>query len=603
MGAIGKVSVDLEAKSAGFTKGIGEVGQGLSKFVKDTQGKFGALTFSKGFDAAGMARFGSALAPMAKEATDLATAVRTGASNSEVFGELINKIPIVGTFKQAGEAIRELITGEQAAVAVAEKLGGAAQGVSDQYRKMAREVQGFGLRGEARDKFDIVGEADARITGLRDKNDALQKQINEIEGHQSDLVGGGLMSKRNLTDAQEAQLTELQKQKDANNKEIQQAASLRDQKVAKAEAAGERDRFLFHRDTAQKIDAMEDHMAAVALRRQGDQLGAAKKLNESHFKELKRDVENQADEMARPYEKSAKAFHEQNDPINERKELAKAAAIRKDAADQVAALETSKNQLVANLDAEDGRRQQETALDNAEKLKEIQAKANVDVLRLKDEQINTANEKNGAAARSHLADAAQAEEDYRKQVADIEKKYRDPSVAGVAGADKSKAEELKAAATARDAALGLQGQKSRDEVAKNAETIEKEHRQAWESAGDVADKYRGKVEDITEQYTKFHDVRLRDKQIQNLDAETLQEIQKRTGDAAPKVDLYGRSSPHNYVPGNFTNAGGDAARQQLEEIKAQTQTQNGWTNWFRDIWGWLNPNTGAAATSGDPINI
>src|SRR5437773_2677112 len=72
------------------------------------------LRLGKGMSA--IATTGTKLKQAAEAAEHFATAIRTGATATEAMGQFVERIPIVGTFKQAGDAIRELVTGEKAAV-------------------------------------------------------------------------------------------------------------------------------------------------------------------------------------------------------------------------------------------------------------------------------------------------------------------------------------------------------------------------------------------------------------------------------------------------------------------------------------------------------
>src|SRR4051812_32830554 len=115
MSTAAKITVDLETRTAAWSKGLEGASKEVKTWAKDVSGQFKALSFGDGFDAKGVAKFGDALADVSKQATEFATQIRTGTSYAEALNGVVDQIPIVGKFRQAGESIRELVTGEKAA--------------------------------------------------------------------------------------------------------------------------------------------------------------------------------------------------------------------------------------------------------------------------------------------------------------------------------------------------------------------------------------------------------------------------------------------------------------------------------------------------------
>jgi len=103
-----KITVELEAHSAGWTNGLARADGDLKKFVQSAKSIGSAF---KGGNvntvqlAGGVAAAGAVLNQVAQSAEKVATAIRSGKDATEVFHAAVDDIPIVGQFAQAGSAI------------------------------------------------------------------------------------------------------------------------------------------------------------------------------------------------------------------------------------------------------------------------------------------------------------------------------------------------------------------------------------------------------------------------------------------------------------------------------------------------------------------
>src|SRR5262249_8313438 len=141
--------------------------------------------------------------------------------------------------------------------------------------------------------------------------------------------------------------------------QIAQAGKDRALNEQEIEIASQRKIYLLHRDTAQKTEALEAQMESVALRRSGKPLESAIKRVEASLVEAKHGIQNQAEELARPFELSGKSLFDKGDVVGAQKQVEQAAKIYKDANDQIAALERQSAETVGDLRDEDARRQLE----------------------------------------------------------------------------------------------------------------------------------------------------------------------------------------------------------------------------------------------------
>jgi hypothetical protein len=191
------------------------------------------------------------------------------------------------------------------------------------------------------------------------------------------------------------------------------------------------------RQSGLETDAVVAGMEERALRRQGKGLESAIQANSEKVKHQVSDLRA----SVREHEL------EKLDPADRPAKIADVEA-------KIIAISKSGREINAELRYEHDRKEQEQARDNGEKLAEIQADGNIERLRIQDENLNARAEKEGRATRSHLAEQAQIQEEYRKQVAGLEKKYRednrtndvnrdDPTLkASLAAADEERRQKL-----------------------------------------------------------------------------------------------------------------------------------------------------------------
>lgn len=187
MSIAAKITIDTEVRSAGWNAGLAKNEKELRSFVSKAQGTFKNLTFQNGFG-----NFAGTLSAAAKGAEELATALRKGGSAQEALGKIVDGIPIVGPMRQAGEAIRELITGEKAAVELARDLGAASEANYQTMRRIALTAATIGadgrlLHGPAMSDAQARINAEDRAKGERALATEAQKRIAEIQAHESEF--------------------------------------------------------------------------------------------------------------------------------------------------------------------------------------------------------------------------------------------------------------------------------------------------------------------------------------------------------------------------------------------------------------------------------
>lgn len=352
-------------------------------------------------------------AAASKDAERFFTTLRTGGDAFKALDEQLQRIPIAGKFLEAGEALREVIRGTKAALVEAEKWSASAERVADGYRQIAAAQSLMGLRGAARETRETDIGADERIKALHAQKEALQKQADEINGRDgftrraTSFLSGG---KEGQSQAELDELKRIVNEKKLVGAQVLEASKERALKEREIEGQTQRDLFLFHRDTAQKIEALEAHMEEVALRRSGKPLESAMMKVQQSFIEAKHDIENQAEAMARPFEKSAKALTEKGNTQAAAKQAAEAAKIHQDANAQIVTLDRQRAQTIEELEFEEGRKRSEQAKALAEDAKQSTAEANVERLR--------------ATGQTLAAERAQVREHYRKKIEELEKQSR-----------------------------------------------------------------------------------------------------------------------------------------------------------------------------------
>lgn len=552
-----KVVVNLETYSGAFTKGLEGAGRDVKKFAQTAEKAFKNLTFQ-----GGASGFASAFASATKAAEDFATAIRTGGSAQQELGKLVNQIPIVGQFKQAGEAIRELITGEKAAIIQMDKMAESATKVVANLREAAKQEELLGKYGVELAQLQAKNTKDSTITSLNAKNEELQRKLVELNDKATLTVDSNGNEVKTYTDAQEVERKQLLTEK-ASNDALKVAAekTLQQQLV---EITKDRDQRIYqeHVSSLAETDALEASMQEKSLRRQGKGLESAVVAVRAEGKAKVDAINAQL--------KDQRALDKIGDPVERDAHIAELNAKR------IAAIKSTST-TIADLTAEDNRRKQALTEEGQEKIRQIRAAGTIAALKATDAALNEGYEREGSSLRSHLAEQAEIQEEYRKQIADIDKKYKENKYQGHDDQEQKKQLEA-AAAIERQQKLGQLGASSTIEANKRDIEHARELRKAWEEAGDPLEKYKNKLVDIREAYAKYHDKKLRDTQLQQLDDETLQSL-KQT-DRGPKIDLYGRTSGTQYI-----TAGGDSlAAQQLAEIKKQADKEEERQKWLYDMW-------------------
>jgi colicin import membrane protein len=607
------IVVRLSTESSAWSKGLGDAGKDVQSFVNKAQGQFKALSFDSGnsINAGGILKAVGALDSVGKAAVEVATSIRNGGSAGEAFANILSKTPI-GPFISLGNSIRELVTGEKAAAIETAKLNEHLNKTNDIYRSISQTRAAFGKFGDEKAKLDIDKETNERITALHKQQEEITKAKQEIEKHDDNI---GYYSA-----AQKREMKRLDDEKKAIGLEIQVAGEARTQKEKDLKRERAQTELEYTRSLNERTIASEAAMTEKSLKRQGKAL-------ESAITAVKAD----RDKNIRELEASLDPYK-----LEGMDEGDKAARIK--ATNEAIAKEKAKgDETVDTLEAEDARRKQELALDNQEKLKEIQAKGNQESLKLQDEHINTSNELNGNAQRSHLAEAATIEEEYRKQIAEIEKHAREERAHGFIDPEAIEGQK-KAAEEQRKQAMGLLKEKGTDEFTKNQNELIKEQRKLWEQSGDAQaqyaakladindhfrkfhdaklrdaeiakldneiikeqrklweevgtpqDKYAAKMADINEHFEKFHNQKLKDAEIEKLDKATILDLEKQNPNHDPNINLYNRSQSLGQVT---EGKGDEIARTQLEEMKKAGARGETLSTQMRDIWDYFRKQLG-----------
>jgi hypothetical protein len=593
MSVSGKITVDVEAKAAGFTKGLAAAGKDAQRWAKGMEADFKAITFGKGFSAEGVAAFGRSLNAGAQEAKAFATKLREGESVAQAFGQLVNGIPIVGTFKQAGEAIRELVTGEQAARVELDRLNDHLVKVTHGYRDIANADSIRGLFGDAREHRQLEIQRDNDVRAFDDTIRDLNRKREDFLDENASTVGrafGFTML-----------LPEQQKHLKAIDEDLALAVAGRRSKMADGDfAIAEQEKSALHareiylRDSALKVDAIEAQMAEVRMRRSGDALGSARKRIEEEAHQQEALIRNEAAELARPFLKSADTFKAQGDVKKEAEQRKLAADLIADADRRAIAVERFKDQTIQSLTEDQGLRKFNAEAEAQEKLLELQEEGKIQSLKIQDEQINAENERRGVAIRSHLAEAEQAAADEARAVYNAKQAFMDSHEGRLDLNDPTLKGEIQAAAVERQMKQDGLRQKAQDETLSNQQRIAEETRKAWEQTEEPTARYLAKLQEINHQFERLHDSRLRDQQIKDLDAKTLGDLEKRDPDHRPDVNLYGRTLGTQFLTAGNGNR---EAQEQLEAMKKAANFQEQWDNQvMRPLAQWLNKvlgNSGA----------
>jgi hypothetical protein len=528
------------------------------------------LTFGGGqnFNAAGFAKFADTLKSVAKGAEEVATQLRTGKGYGEVFSETINKIPIVGQFKQAGEAIGELITGQKAARIEAEKLADHAMRMAEAYRSIGRDRAAFGKYGEERATIDIDNSANAAKDKLEADKYENNKKLIELKRHDA-YVGW-------YTAAQKAEMKRLQDEK-------RKLTDLQAHEDEKAEQAKKDLRRQNQQAQHEFMKALEDQTEEVEAKMQEKSLKRQGKALESAIVGIKAMQKRKIDDLR----DSVSDFHLEG--MNPEQAAKRKAEVAK----AIISIQKDSDQTLADLKDVMHRKEFEQQKANDERMKQVQASANIERLKMQDEATNLKNQKNGTATRSHLADIAQIEEDFRKQSAELAKRNREEHGSERIVFDDDFKGQLKALRAERQAKLDLLGQKSGDEAKKNQEDSIKEQRKLWEQVGGPAEKYKAHLAEINEHFEKYHDLNLKNSELKKLDKDTLEDFKKLNPGHETKVGLYGRTQ--SYAGVTVGDNGESIAKQQLELAKKAATQGDQNSRYWRDIWDYFRRASGVVA--------
>ena len=410
---------------------------------------------------------------VAESARDAATAIRTGGSESQTFGQIVNSIPIVGQFKLAGEAIREMITGEKAAIIEAEKLGAAAEKVSEMFHRMALERQGFGKRGD-----DLAGiqssnthDAERSAIGKRaeesdkaiaqfEADHAASSLLNPIDRIKQSMKGNAGRGVADYSAAEKGEYTALL----ASGKEIQASKKTADERFAANETLRKQDIAQRQLET---FRAMDEQMIATqttdkikALRRQGLTIESALFAIDEHNAANYRSRHAQLDDT-------------KLDALTGGKNGAAAKQLRAKIAAEDIAAEKSANEDRNDLLAEDGRKKLEIHRENEERITHIKAEGNIERMKLAHDDLG--------------AELATIRESQRQGMVEAEKKQRETRrLQNTDNADPQLNEERKALAL--KAGIGSDLARDKNKVEQAAAQLSIEERLSKMRTGNLRDR-------------------------------------------------------------------------------------------------------------------
>jgi hypothetical protein len=389
MSTVGKIIVDTEVRGAGFTSGFDKAGKEVKKWAGEIQNVFKGITLQGGIG--GLSSVAPALASAAKGAEEFATKLRTGKDVSDhLVSNLTGDIPIVGQFAKAGDSIYELISGEKAAKQHAEELANTAKEVAKNFAEARAIVEGLGKFGFEKARAELKPQLDAQVAPLIEAAEKLKAEREEFK--EKGLTQFLASSEEIEADkAKEFQIKSIQEKiKALRLKGVDDGKKL-DEEEAEAQ-------HQFQRQAENRLAASKAALDEKVLKKSGDPIDAA----------LTAIRERQRSELD--------AIQDQTSDFNLKRagltdeEIAKRKAT---ANEEKATVEKESAESIAEIQEEQDRKRQEDALVNEEKLKEIRANGNIEHLKILDEQNNQLNEKTGNASRSHLAEQAQIEEEYR----------------------------------------------------------------------------------------------------------------------------------------------------------------------------------------------
>ena len=344
---------------------------------------------------------------VAESARDAATAIRTGGSASEAFGKIVNTIPIVGQFKQAGEAIREMIRGTEAAKIQLEKLNESLIITSARYHEIAMSAEMRGKRGDEKAHLQVDQGTAAQQAALNNEKRELDKKRAEItpsrfnfeEGKNGSVASGSISLSLKEGSYSKAQLQEI-KLLEQQSKAIQaKRVSLNADNLSQNKMLDEDDaqRLLeFKRGMDEQRIGIETTNRIKVLRRQGEAIQSALYGIKQRTEATKR--ANQA----------------QLDPLKlAGQDAAQITEMKKKVAETNASLDASAAIDSEELLAEDNRKKWEIYRDSQETITHIQAEGAIERMKLAHDELG--------------AELATIQESSRVAIVAAEKKQRETS--------------------------------------------------------------------------------------------------------------------------------------------------------------------------------
>jgi hypothetical protein len=557
MGTMGKVTVDLEARSAGWTKGLNNAGNDVKGFVRNAERDFKNLSFENG-----VGGFAKVFTGYTRQAEEFTTKLRTGATIAETFGGIVNNIPIVGPFKQAGEAIREMWSGTRAERIELEKMTSHLNEMAKAYREIKVSEQLRGKYGNEKRTIELEAEADNKISEISAQIVAKQQELDDFEkkvGSSNGLVSHLLGAAGNVAAGLDSD--SIKKERKRLNGDLEQLRGTRDEDQKKhGQVMLDQQRDIDHTELENARQKNESLLSISAsgeeksLRRQGKALESAiagyQATTNAGIRANFKDLD--------PYETAG---------------LSSDAKLKRLLDDLRVnfTLQDDFEKTKANLKFEGARKESEIAKDNTEEVTKIKAEANI-------EQLN-------AMGKTHEAERAKIEENYRASIVAMEKKQREENRL----MDTNKSDPTLLAA---ESAAGMRRFNSlQNESFKTRQDNIKKERELWERVGGPVEKYYAQLANINDEFKLLGDSRLRDLQVGKLDADTFKAIQSLNPTHDANVDLH---SGFGVLGSQFLNTGGadNTAQQQLEAVKKTAAFMSQWDTYMRTLYNAANAVAG-----------
>jgi len=397
-----KITVELEAHSAGWSNGLARADGDLKKFsqsVRQISGAFKGGSINTVSLASGVAAAGSVLNQAAQSAQNVATKIRDGASATEVFHAAVDDIPIVGQFAQAGAAINELVTGEKHALQYIKEYNAELDTTNMQLRHAQDVEAGLGKYGTNKAQADektAYDSARAKITNDPDYQAAHQtmqfRESQAAENHAKGMTKGGGWNPDEPLNKEDYTL--------AKQKVLEQASKLNEledthKQILKDIAREELHNLEVQRQQATMADRDRNStLDAKALKEQGLKYDAERLRINTKNADTQEEINQSVSDYALAQHTPEVAAKMQADAQARRVSLAA------NTARELADVDKAQNLELANLEA-----------DHQETMTHIRAEARV-------AQLQT-------VGLGLEAEKAKIEETYRQEVASAKKRYAD----------------------------------------------------------------------------------------------------------------------------------------------------------------------------------